>query len=360
MNARRSRSSRVGCILRASRKCCLALLLAPGILHAQEVPNVRCNVEDYQLGPRNTVQAVVLKDPGGQQEARFDMTHGAVLVSLRYQGQEQLFGHNLGAHESSLGANVSMYRVRHGKEEGLTGFDPFGQFQSAFLPNQGFTSMDVPSTVVGVACHGGSWMNAFAMLVDFGADESFERHPLMGVWKGRISGYFPPGYSTPYTLETEASWVPNPGGTPAYYLRLGQTVVNIRPEDSGTLYWQLMGTVPWSVDHEAGYPGRCTYKKPCRGSEAPVIAAGRYQDAGRANGVAAVIATKAWKTDQAYVVGDTDPYIEEIGSPEVFKVRYFGAVLKHPLAGSTGFKFEWYICVGPWNATRDFAARLGR
>lgn len=360
MKAKQSRRSRVGFALWVCCRCCLLFLLAQGTLHAQEFPNVRCSVENYQLGPGNEVQVVVLRDPSGQQEARFDLTHGAGLVSLRYRGKEVLFEHNLGAGESSLGANVSLYRIRHGTEEGLKGFDPYGQFQSAFLPNQGMSSMGVPSLVAGVACRGRAWMNAFAMLADFGADESFERHPLMGVWKGRLSGHFPPGYSTPYTLETEASWVPNPGKTPNYYLRLEQTVVNIRADDSGTLYWQLMGTVPWSVDHETAYPDGCTLKTPCQSNATPVIAAGRYQDTGHSKGVAVVIPTKAWMTDQAYLVGDTDPYVEAVGSPEVFRVRYFGAVLQRPLAGGTGFRFQWYVCAGSWNEARAFASKLGR
>jgi hypothetical protein len=359
MKTELKRSSRAGVILRACCNFCVVFLLAQGALHAQEVPDVRCNVENYVLGPGNEVQVVVLRDPSGQQEARFDLTHGAGLVSLRYDGKEVLFGHNLGANESSLGANVSMYKIRHGTEEGLTGFDPFGQFQSAFLPNQGWTSMDVPSTVAGVACRGGAWMNAFAMLADFGADESFERHPLMGVWKGRLSGHFPPGYSTPYTLETEASWVPNPGQTPKYYLRLEQTAVNIRPEDSGDLHWQLMATVPWSVDYETSYPDSCTAKTPCRSSTTPAMAAGRYEDAAHSRGVAVVVPTQAWMTSEAYLVGDNDPYVEEIGSPEVFKLRYLGAVLQRPLAGLTGFRFQWYICAGPWSGAQDFAQKLG-
>lgn len=359
MKAQQSRSSRTGAMLRAGCACCLVFLLAQGTLHAQEFPNVRCHLENYQLGPGNEVQVVVLRDPSGQQEARFDLTHGADLVSLRYRGKELLFGHNLGAGESSLGANISMYRIRHGTEEGLTGFDPFGQFQSAFLPNQGMSSMGVPSLVAGVGCQGGASMNAFAMLADFGADESFERHPLIGVWKGRVSDHVPPGYSTPYTLETQASWVRNQGKTPDYYLRLEQTVVNIRAEDSGTMYWQLMATVPWSVEYETGYPDGCTPKTPCRSETTPVLAAGRYEDTDHSTGVAVVIPTEAWMTNEAYLVGDSDPYVEEIGSPEVFRVRYFGAVLQRPLAGSTGFKFQWYICAGPWNEAREFATRLG-
>src|SRR5690242_6664503 len=32
------------------------------------------------------VQVVVLRDPSGEQEARFDLLHGATLISLRYRG----------------------------------------------------------------------------------------------------------------------------------------------------------------------------------------------------------------------------------------------------------------------------------
>src|SRR6267142_5519934 len=176
-----------------------------------------------------------------------------------------------------------MYEVRHGREQALKGLSPF---TSAFLPNQGQSSMDVPATVAGVACNGLERMNAFAMMVDFGGDASFKRYPLMGVWKGRLSGHFPPGYSTPYTIETEASWVSNPGNTPRYYLRLEQTVVNIRADDSGEMHWVLLGAVPWSLGYQTGDPDSCTISTPCRSGTTPAIAAGHYEDAGHSAGVA--------------------------------------------------------------------------
>ena len=226
MKLRQLRSNGIGFTPRWCCKCCVVFLLAGGAVHAQELLDVTCKVENYERSPgideqSNEVQVVVLRDPDGEQEARFDLKHGASLVSLRYRGKELLSGHNA----YSVGANVSMYKMRHGTEQALKETTPL---TSAFLPNQGQSSMDVPATVAGVACNGVERMNAFAMMVDFGGDASFERHPLMGVWKGRLTGHFPPGYSTPYTIETEASWVPNPGKTPGYYLRLEQTAVNIR------------------------------------------------------------------------------------------------------------------------------------
>lgn len=348
---------RLGLILRSCCECCLVWLLAQGWAHAQKMPDVTCNVEDYERSPGidqadNKVQVVILRDPSGQQEARFDLTHGASLVSLRYQGKELLSGR----HSYSVGANVSMYRVRHGTEEALKGQPPF---TSAYLPNQGQSSMDVPATVAGVACQGFERMDAFAMMVDFGSDASFERQPLMGVWKGRLSGHFPPGYSTPYTIETQASWVPNPGKAPSYYLRLEQTVVNTRAEDSGEMHWVLLGAVPWSVGYQAGQPDGCTMGKPCRSNTVPAIAAGRYEDAGDSAGVAVVVPTKAWMTNQLYTVGNADPYIGQWEAPEGLHLQYFGIALEHSLAGSTAFQFEWYICAGAWNEVQNFVTALG-
>lgn len=352
MNMLQSRSTRMGSVC---WRCCLVFLLPPVAAHAQEYRTVTCQVEGYaEYSPGNKV--VVLQDPSGEQQARFDLTNGATLVSLRYHGRELLFGRRLRGNGSTIGVDVSMYRVRHGTEAALKGQDPF---TSAFLPTQGLATMDMPATVAGVACDGRKTMDAFAMMVDFGADQSFERHPLLAVWKGRLSGHFPPGYSTPYTIETEASWVRNPGKMPQYYLRLEQTVVNIRAEDSGPLHWLLLGAVPWNVSYATAYPGNCTVRTPCQSHTTPVVAAGRYADAEDSDGVAVVIPTKSWTTNGVYVIADGDPWEVGIGAPEVFKLRYLGAVLTQPLPGSTAFDFQWYICAGAWSGVRGFVKTLG-
>ena len=92
------------------RKCstvaviCLCLMAA--MARAQKMPDVRCQVEDFPIDvlvswqfqeTLDKVQVVVLRDPAGEQEARFDLTHGATLVSLRYRGKELLYAHGAGA-----------------------------------------------------------------------------------------------------------------------------------------------------------------------------------------------------------------------------------------------------------------------
>ena len=78
------------------------------------MPDVRGTYEDYPVGmvkywqareSVKSVQVVVLRDPAGEQEARFDLHHGASLISLRYHGEELLFSH-------SAGANVEMFVFR--------------------------------------------------------------------------------------------------------------------------------------------------------------------------------------------------------------------------------------------------------
>jgi len=338
--------------------CCFLFLLPAGAVHAQQMPDVKCSVEDYARSPgidqtEDKVQVVVLRDPSGQQEARFDLTHGASLVSLRYQGRELLSAH----HSYSVGAEVSMYKARQAPAQELKGLSPL---TSAYLPNQGQSSMDVPATVAGVACQGAERMDAFAMMVDFGSDASFERQPLMGVWKGRLSGHFPPGYSTPFVVETVASWVPNPGKSPSHYLRLEQTVINTRAENPGEMHWVLLGAAPLSLRYPAGEPEGCTIAAPCRTGTTPAIAAGRYADAGHSAGVAVVVPTKAWMTDELYLAGNADPYVGRWEAPEALQLQYFGAVLGHSLPGSTPFRFDWYVCAGAWDEARSFAAELRR
>ena len=71
-----------------------------GPLMSQQMPDVRGTYEDYPVNmviywqsreSLKSVQVAVLRDPSGEQEARFDLTHGATLISLRYHGKELLF-----------------------------------------------------------------------------------------------------------------------------------------------------------------------------------------------------------------------------------------------------------------------------
>lgn len=328
---------------------CFAVPLA-----AQTIPNVSCHVEDYPVKavvawqfPQvlNKVQVVVLRDPSGEQEARFDLTHGASLISLRYKGREVLFG-------QTAGASLSMFATRHGAEAELKHLNPYW---SAYSPDQGGSSMGIPADTTGVACNGQNSMRAFATMEDRGVDNSFQKEPLLGVEEGRISKNFPPGYSTPFSLETDASWVPNPEGAPKYYLKLTQTVVNTRPEKSGPLEWYLTAAAPWDFSDAVSYPDKCTDKNPCSSASTNAIAAGRYIDVGHTDGVAIVAPTAGWKTSRAYIRQNAEYVVLLYNAVWAAPRRTFAAVLQHSLDGVGAHSFSWYICAGQWQQALAFA-----
>jgi len=331
-----------------------------GPLVAQPMPDVRGTYEEYPVNmvkywqareSLKSVQVVVLRDPAGEQEARFDLHHGASLISLRYHGKELLFSH-------SAGANVEMFVYRRD-----TAPEHYSRYWSAFHPSQGGNSMGVPSTTGGVACNGEKSMTAIAMMVDAGVNNSFERNPLRALWKGQVSDNFPPGYSTPYTIQTDASWVPNsdPNGSPKYYLKLHQVVVNIRPADSGPMEWLLEGAAPWTSTFSAIYPAKANDEKaPFTSTTAPVMLAGRYQDSGRTDGFAIAVPTAKWATDNAYILENAE-YVKLLyGAVWAAPRHTFAIVLSRPMNGLSAFSFDWYVCAGNWNQAIKFGENTAK
>ncbi len=321
---------------------------------AQAIPDVTCTVEDYPVKAvvawqfpqvQNAVQVVVLRDPSGKQEARFDLTHGASLLSLREEGKEMLFG-------QTAGASVSLFSVRTSPSPELKGMSPYW---SAYSPDQGGSSMGIPATTTGVACEGQRTMRAFAVMQDRGSDSSFQKRALLGLEGGKISDNFPAGYSTPYVLETVASWVPNPGKTPEFYLKLDQTVVNTGPGPSGPLEWYLNVAAPWGDEHATSFPEKCTSKTPCTSREVKALATGRYADAGQTEGVAMVVPTAGWRADEAYVQPNAEYVVLLYNAVWAAPRRTFATVLRRPLDGVGAYHFSWYVCAGAWQAAKQFA-----
>lgn len=312
----------------------LFILLA-SLAAAQKIPDVPCMLEDYTIdsviywqAPSKVgkVQVAVLRDPAGEQEARFDLTHGATLISLRLKGKELLYA-------QSAGAGINLYVPRRGSEHELQGLRPYW---SSYSPTQGHTSMEMPSAVQGVACHGQMAFRAFSMMVDRARNSSFQEEPLLAVWKGKLSDTFPPGYSTPFTVETNATWIENPAGSPRYYLKLDQTVVNIRPEPTPELEWFLEGAAPWDFLHAASYPEKCTEKTPCASTSTPVLATGRYEDEGRTTGFAIVAPTSGWNTRRAFIRENSEFVVLMYGAVWAAERHSFAAVLAKQLPGVGG------------------------
>ena len=321
----------------------MCLFLCAVGAQAQDV-GIGCRLEDYAIrplvygrvgDPNLKVQVVVLQDPAKEQEARFDLYHGAALISLRYHGRELLYA-------QEPGASVSLSVPHQVTEEESKVKYPTFPSSSSYQPTQGGISMRQPATTGGISCHGQDSMRAFTMMVDGGDNGSFQRDPLVGVWQGHVSDTFTPAYSTPFTLETNASWVENPGHSPRYYLHLDQTVVNLRAWDPGSIDWTLGASAPWSFQNRA-VSAACDEKKPCTSASMSAAAAGRYEDAGQHFGFATVVPTAGWKTSRI-----------------VFSQSEHGwaVALRRPLVGVGAFHFDWYICAGDWSQAKDFAAQV--
>lgn len=201
-------------------------------------------------------------------------------------------------------------------------------------------------------------MRAIAMMVDDGIDNSFQPRPLLGLWTGRISTSFPPAYSTPFTIETDARWVKNPAGSPHYYLRLTQTVVDIRRKSFDSTEWSLEGAAPWSFEHSASYPVKCTAKTPCTSADAPAIAIGRYQDAALTHGFAIVAPTSVWKTNRAFARENAEYVKLMYGAVWAAPRHVFAVVLSRNVEGLKGFHFSWTVCAGGWKQAQGFAERI--
>ena len=336
---------------------CMPLLAWPA--SAQKIPNVSCTLEYYNIDSVvywqattkvGKVQVAVLRDPAGEQEARFDLMHGASLVSLRYRGKELLYG-------QSAGASVALFAMQQRVvTDGGTGSRSM-PYRTMYSPDQGGSSFDVPAIVGGVGCNGQQSMRAFTMMIDRGVDNSLQSDPLIGVWKGKPSDHFPPGYSTPFVLETNASWVENTGGTPRYYLKLDQSVVNVRAAQPAAFEFNLTAAAPWNFEQAASYPENCTEKTPCTSATARALVAGRYEDTARTTGIATVVPTAAWRTGNAYVRPNAEYIYLLYNAVWTAPRRTFGSVLEHPLEGSTAFKFSWYVCAGGWDQARAFGDR---
>jgi len=334
----------------------LALILFASAAGAQSIPKLTCPVENYPVKavaawqfPQvvGKVQVVVLRDPAGEQEARFDLTHGASLISLRYHSREMLFG-------QTAGASVSMFSPSHSKDPELKNVSPYW---AAFSPDQGGSSMGIPAVVTGIACNGGATLRAFAMMQDRGSDSSFQKQALLGVNAGAISANYPAGYATRYSIETNASWVPNPEGEPKFYLKLDQSVVNAGTEDSGPLEWYLNLAAPWEFEHAASLPERCTEKTPCTGRDTAALASGRYADAARTQGVAMVVPTAGWKTPRAYNRPNAEYVVLLYNAVWAAPRRTFATVLEQQVPSLGARHFFWFVCAGPWKGATDFAAR---
>ena len=275
-----------------------------------------------------THNALYLTDPSGQQRAVFDLVWGGVLASLKYNNVEHVWGHATGGmvqpawhtYPTSVSYNPT----------------PAGDGGAG---NRG-------TPVLGARCITGNRLMIMSGTTDYSVGGS--GHVVAETVK---NGAIVPGmYATPYTVTTFASFVVNPLGTPAYYLRLEHTIKNIHPTENFAWGFELAGYVPYSFSHTVRYPANCIdATSNCTSSITPRLLAGLYPNASFTNGTAFFV------SPQASYPGTQDNFasfgIDTVNQNQA--AHMFAAQLTIP--PSTPRQVNWYVMPGNWSTALSFA-----
>jgi hypothetical protein len=297
----------------------------------KQAVRVRCETTNYVMQPGQVDQAVVLTDPAHQQTVLFDIAEGGAMVSLKYHGIEHIWGYHGGA--------LLQMAFHHNTVVDKMAGD--------YNPTQAGDG-SATSPVTGIACQGTSSVDIVTMMLDFNHNNAFYRHPIIAVWGGRINDDIPLSYFTPYTLETRAYWVRNPGtGEAKYYLRLDQRLTHLTKEKIGSFTYDFADYGPWEFDVPAVSPERC----PCKTSSTSDIIGGWYTDKDRKVGLAVAMPSSNFPDNTV-----TGLFISDY----TWRNRSFHLESQQALDGIASKSFHWYVMVGPWRDALSFARQLGK
>jgi hypothetical protein len=303
---------------------------------ARQAVGVQCETTDFVRQPGFPAQAVVLKDPAGEQTVLFDITSGGAIVSLKYQGLEHIWGWNAGAMLQMAFHHVMPlpYKATSGMAGDYNPTQAGDEFSS--------------SPVTGVACQGTSSVDIVTMMLDFNTNASLYQHPLLAVWGGRVSSGSPPSYFTPYTLETRASWVPSGESKgPKYYLRLDERVTHLTKDKIGPFVFDFADYAPWEFAVPATSPEGC----PCSTASTNYVAGGFYTDSDKGSGLAIAMPSTNFK----------DNMLSWAFAPDYqWRMQSFHLESHEALDGIISKDFTWYVLVGPWRGALSFAQQFGK
>ncbi len=298
----------------------LLLLLAP-ILAAQQpdkqAVRIGCQTTTFEMQPGQVDHAVVLKDPAGEQTVLFDTTSGGAIVSFKYKGREHIWGWN--------GGGLLQMAFHNSRKDGPWAGD--------YNPTQAGDGSAF-SPVTGIACQGTEAVTILTMMLDFNHNNGFYQKALVAVWGGRVNDMVPLSFFAPYTLETRASWVRNPAGTPQYYLKLEERFTHIADEKIGDFGYDFACYMPWEYDVRAIR------------SEAKYVAGGWYRDPARTEGLATAMA--ATNFPDAKIGGG-------FNSDYMWRNRNFHLTSRGALDGIASKQLVWYVMAGAWEDALRFA-----
>jgi hypothetical protein len=308
----------------------ILLVVACGVsmLWAQadrEAVRVACQTTEFQMQPGQKEQAVVLRDPAGEQTALFDLAEGGALVSLQYRGLEHIWGYNGGG---------LLQMAFHNRKDA-------GPWVGDYNPTQAGDGSAM-SPVVGGACQGTASVDILTLMLDFNHNNGFYDKPLVAVWGGRVNDMIPLSYFAPYTLETRARWVPNPAGEPKYYLRLDERFVHVTDEKIGPFGYDFAAYSPWEFNVRVVSPENC----PCDAASPGYMAGGWYTDESRTTGLAVAMPGSNFPKRKIDGVFNSD---------YMWRNRNFHLTAQEPLDGIAAKNLVWYVLPGAWKNALEFA-----
>ncbi|MGA7719823.1 MAG: hypothetical protein WCA84_01470 [Ignavibacteriaceae bacterium] len=295
----------------------------------KEAVRVAGQVTDFTMQPGEVDQTIIFKDPANEQTVLFDMLQGGAIVSFKYQNIEHIWGYN--------GGGLLQMAFHNSRND--------GPWEGDYNPTQAGDGTNM-SPVTGVACYGSDSLDIITVMLDFNHNNGFYPHPLLAVCGGRVDTTIPTSYSSPYTLETIAHWVPNPGGEPKYYLKLDERITHLTNENMGPLGYDFADYQDWKFNVRAISPENC----PCDPSLVNYMSGGWYSDTTRKEGLAIAMPNSNFKNSKIDAGFNSD---------YMWRNHSFHLSASEALDGVASKYFVWYVMVGSWDQALQFSKKLG-
>ncbi len=295
----------------------------------QEAIRGQFQLTEFTMEPGEVDQAIVFKDPAGEQTVLFDLSQGGAIVSFRYNNIEHTWGYN-------GGGLLQMAFHNHRTD---------GPWDGDYNPTQAGDGTAM-SLVTGIGGNGKDTLVLMTMMLDFNHNNGFYQYPLLAVWGGKVDEHTPASYFSPYVLETTAHWIKNPGGEPKYYLMLEERITHIADEKIGVFGYDFADYQNWEFGVRAISPENC----PCSSSEVKYMAGGLYTDQTRSVGLAIAMPSSNFPNSKVGAGFNSD---------YMWRNHSFHLSSAEALDGITNKSFIWYVMVGSWDKALAFSKNIG-
>lgn len=209
----------------------------------------------------------------------------------------------------------------------------------------------LPTDVLGVTCPSGTTANGSVDLTSFSSMVDFNpatgcAGPVVAVFGGLLeAGNI---LALPYAVQSIVTWVPNPGGSPRYYLSIQETITNFG-----------ITTDPWTVDLHAsenqalGYSSQlasvsCAAATPCNSQLLPPMVAGVYNNSAGTDGLSIAISSGSVLT------GSGKSWYPSWGANKDTHLNFGG----QSFAPGGQLSFNWFVMPGSRQQAASFVTPI--